>query len=158
MDKSEIKNLIKELIEKTTVPIREIVLNEENPKVLWFSVNVSEPYFFIAHGGEVLFALNHIIRRMIETKIPIGGDGKKEFEILIDVNDFQKKRVENVHAIAHMMAERARYFKSSIEVEPMPAYERRIVHEFLSNESDLKTESTGEGPSRRVVIKYIGTI
>ena len=78
--------------------------------------------------------------------------------ILIDINDFQKKRIENIQAIAHMMAERARYFKSNIEVDPMSSFERRIIHEFLSNEIDLKTESSGFGPSRRVVIKYIGEI
>jgi predicted RNA-binding protein Jag len=40
----------------------------------------------------------------------------------------------------------------------MSSFERRIVHEFLSDTTDLKTESIGFGPSRRVVIKYIGTI
>ena len=63
-----------------------------------------------------------------------------------------------MRAIAHMMAERARYFKSNIEVDPMSAFERRIVHEFLADATDLKTESEGYGPNRRVVIKYIGTI
>ena len=57
-----------------------------------------------------------------------------------------------------MMAERARYFKSSVEVDPMPAFERRIVHEFLSDAIDLKTESTGFGAKRRVVIKYVGAL
>jgi spoIIIJ-associated protein len=55
-----------------------------------------------------------------------------------------------------MMAERARYFKSSVAIDPMPAFERRIVHEFLSEASDLKTESEGVGPHRRVIIKYVG--
>ena len=49
-----------------------------------------------------------------------------------------KKRVDNVKAVAHMMSERARYFKSNIEVDPMSAFERRVVHEFLSNATDLK--------------------
>ena len=40
----------------------------------------------------------------------------------------------------------------------MPAFERRIVHEFLADASDLETESEGEGNARRVVIKYIGSI
>jgi len=163
MDKSEIQNLIKELIEKTTINVKEIDINEDNGKTTWFSVEVSEPYFFVGRGGEGLFALNHIIRRIVENKnltlLPLLNkerDGGRSF--LIDINGFQKKRIENIHAIAHMMAERARYFKLNIEVEPMPAFERRIVHEFLSNETDLKTESTGEGLSRRVVIKYIGAI
>ena len=160
MDKSEIQNLIKELIEKTTINVKEIDINEDNSKTTWFSVEVSEPHFFINRGGEGFFALNHLVRRIIETKspaLPREGFGEGQ-SFLIDINGFQKKRIENIHAIAHMMAERARYFKLNIEVEPMPAFERRIVHEFLSNEADLKTESTGEGLSRRVVIKYVGNI
>jgi len=154
MEKNEIQNLIKELIEKTTIPLVGISMNEDDKKTIWFSVETREPHYFLGRGGEALFALNHLARKMIENKM---AEGERS-QILIDINDFQKKRIENIHAIAHMMAERARYFKSNIEVDPMPAYERRIVHEFLAEATDLKTESEGEGMARRVVIKYIGTI
>lgn len=177
------QNLIKELIEKTTISVNKISVDEDKPtsfhsngdKTTWFSVEVSQPHFFWERGGEALFAINHLARRMIETKtlktnIPeallmdfsiskaSGTRIQEGLGILIDINGFQKKHVENIHAIAHMMAERARYFKSNIEVDPMSAFERRIVHEFLSDATDLKTESQGEGLSRRVVIKYIGAI
>ena len=152
MTKDELQNLIKELIEKTTVPVREIIFTADGAKAGWFNVEVNEPHFFTAHEGEALFALNHLARRIVEVKMPEGLD------FLIDINGFQKKRVENIQAIAHMMAERARYFKSNIEVDPMSAFERRIVHEFLAEATDLKTESAGLGPARRVVIKYTGTI
>jgi spoIIIJ-associated protein len=163
MNKQEIQNLIKELIEKTTVPVKEITISEEeskdSSKMTMFSVEVAEPHLFLGRGGEALSALNHLVRRIIEFKTPIVDSMVPENNgILVDINGFQKKRIENIHAIAHMMAERARYFKSNIEVDPMSAFERRIVHEFLSGETDLKTESTGEGPTRRVVIKYIGSI
>ncbi|MCX6751265.1 MAG: hypothetical protein NT161_00645 [Candidatus Nomurabacteria bacterium] len=182
MNKLEMQNLIKELIEKTTISVSKISTDEDKPssfksdgdKTTWFSVEVSQPHFFWEHGGEALFAINHLARRMIEAKIsltsptpslgetPKLGVGTRPTQeglgILIDINGFQKKRVENIHAIAHMMAERARYFKSNIEVDPMPAFDRRIIHEFLSDATDLKTESQGEGLSRRVVIKYVGSI
>jgi spoIIIJ-associated protein len=134
---------------------------EDGPHNTWFSVEVNEPHFFIGHDGEALYALNHLIRRVIESRTPhkdTTGEAGFGSSVLVDINDFQKKRVESIRAIAHMMGERARYFKSSIEVDPMSAFERRVVHEFLSNATDLKTESVGFGPSRRVVIKYIGTI
>ena len=153
MDKAEIQNLIKELIEKTTVSVREISITEDGPKNTWFGVEVSEPHLFTLRDGEGLYALNHLVRRIIE-----GSAGAGEESFLIDIGGFQKKRVENIRAVAHMMSERARYFKSNIEVDPMSAFERRIVHEFLSDATDLKTESVGSGPSRRVVIKYIGNI
>ncbi len=165
LDKTEIQNLIKELIEKTTVAVDKVSIDADKPvtlrgdkdKTIWFGVEVQEPHFFWERGGEALFAVNHLIRRIIEVREGMenqpGGLG-----VLVDINGFQKKRIESLHGVAHMMAERARYFKSNIEIEPMPAFERRIVHEFLSDATDLKTESEGEGHSRRVVIKYIGEI
>lgn len=166
MDKIEIENLIRELIEKTTIPVREIVIESDGSPLgagannMWVSVEVNQPHYFIGRDGEALSALNHLVRRIIETKMPRDAENPEgaTSTVMVDINGFQKKRIENIHAVAHMMAERARYFKSNIEVDPMSAFERRVVHEFLSTETDLKTESTGEGRDRRVVIKYIGTI
>ena len=155
MEKAEIQNLIKELIEKTGVKLKEISVTEERPENMWVSVEVGEPHLFISFDGEGLHALNHLAHRIIEAKTPPGASGGS---VIIDINGFQKKHVENIRAVAHMMSERARYFKSNIEVDPMSAFERRIVHEFLSEATDLKTESTGMGHTRRVVIKYIGAI
>lgn len=176
MNKDEITNIIKELVEKTTVGVTEISITEEDKathggkedknleksgsKITWVGVEVREPHFFLDRGGEALSALNHLARKIIEAKIsPTQGvGGYSDLGIMIDINGFQKKRIENIRAVAHMMAERARYFKSNIEIDPMTAFERLIVHEFLSSALDLKTESVGTGPSRRVVIKYIGVI
>ncbi len=159
MDKEKIQNLIKELIEKTNVKLNGISILEDGPKNLWISVEVSEPHFFISREGEGLQALNHLVHRILESKA-LKQDKREEFlpSMLIDINGFQKKRVDGIRAVAHMMSERARYFKSNIEVDPMSAFERRIIHEFLADAADLKTESIGTGNTRRVVIKYIGSI
>ncbi|MEK7080823.1 MAG: R3H domain-containing nucleic acid-binding protein [Patescibacteria group bacterium] len=162
MDKIEIQKLIRELIEKTTVKLNEISITEDGPKNMWISVEVNEPHFFVSREGEGLHALNHLVHRIIEAKtspIPgIGEPSQRNLGIIIDINGFQKKHIENIRAVAHMMSERARYFKSNIEIDPMSAFERRIIHEFLSEAQDLKTESVGTGRARRVVIKYIGSI
>jgi len=160
MKKEEIQNLIKELIEKTTVKLNGISVVDDGPKNLWISVEVSEPHFFTAREGDGLHALNHLVHRIIEAKTsPTLEMGEKSgLGLIVDINDFQKKHIENIRAVAHMMSERARYFKSNIEVDPMSAFERRIIHEFLSEANDLKTESMGAGRDRRVVIKYVGAI
>src|SRR3989344_827139 len=158
MNKNEIQNLIKELIEKTSVSVKSINLADNNLKGSWFEVEVDEPHHFVSREGEALSALNHLVRRIIEKSIPENAEGLEEFSVMIDINGFQKKRIENIQAMAHMMVERARYFKSNIEVDPMSAFERRVVHEFLADATDLKTESQGVGRDRRVVIKYIGSI
>lgn len=158
MDKTEIQNLIKELIENMAISVKEVVVSQEDGSdTVWYSVNVSEPHFFTSREGEALSSLNHLVRRIVEAKTPAEpGVLSKGVPILIDIGGFQKKRVDNIKTIAHMMGERARYFKSNIEVDPMSAFDRRIVHEHLSNATDLKTESSGFGPTRRVVIKYVG--
>ncbi|MES2023458.1 MAG: R3H domain-containing nucleic acid-binding protein [Patescibacteria group bacterium] len=154
MNNQEIQNLIKDLIEKMAVTVNSIEITENNGKSVVFSVEVSEPHFFVSRDGEGLFSLNHLVKRIVESKNSpdVGAN------ILVDVNGFHKKRMDSVKAVAHMMAERARYFKTNVEVDPMSAFDRRVVHEFLANETDLKTESMGDGPSRRVVIKYLGGI
>ena len=133
-------------------------MTEDGPKNMWVSVEVSEPHFFINREGEGLQALNHLVHRIVESKIPRDTEREEGLGVLVDINGFQKKRVDSVRAVAHMMSERARYFKSNIEIDPMSAFERRIIHEFLSNATDLKTESVGDGHTRRVVIKYTGAI
>jgi spoIIIJ-associated protein len=159
MNKEELKNLVKDLVEKTHVKLNEISVSEDGPKNIWISVEVGEPQFFINREGEGLQALNHLVHRILESKTPRADKGETMLpNVLIDINGFQKKRVDSIRAIAHMMSERARYFKSNIEVDPMSAFERRIIHEFLADATDLKTESIGVGPTRRVVIKYVGTI
>lgn len=168
MQKDDLINLIKDLIGKTVIPVEEIVVSEgdflhpnkkSKTNSIWFRVQTKDPYPFINRGGEAISALNHLARKIIESKVIANNDQSKDntfdFEVMIDINDFQKKKIENLLATVHMMAERARYFKSNIEIDPMSAFERRIVHEFLSEATDLKTESQGEGRDRRVVIKYI---
>jgi spoIIIJ-associated protein len=161
MKKDEIQKLIKDLVEKTSVKLNGIEVTEDDSKNIWISLEVSEPHFFISREAEGLHALNHLVYRIIEAKNPRMPDldnTQKGPSVVVDINGFQKKHIDNVRAIAHMMSERARYFKSNIEVDPMSAFERRIIHEFLSEATDLKTESIGTGSSRRVVIKYIGAI
>jgi spoIIIJ-associated protein len=151
MQRQEIENLIRELIEKINIKVNKIDLVEDKNNNLMYVVEVNEPHHFTSREGEALFALNHVMRRVLEKSFPPPA----EISILIDIGDFHKKRIDSVRAVAHMMSERARYFKSSVEVDPMSAFERRIVHEFLSDATDLKTESVGMGPGRRVVIKYV---
>lgn len=163
MNNTEIQNLIKEIIQNMNISVLNIdVLKEDNSQTTWYSVSVDQPHFFTSREGEALHSLNHLIRRIVETTTPQSppqqGVEERHEGILIDIDGFHKKRVENVRAVAHMIAERARYFQSSVEVDPMSAFDRRIVHEYVSNSSDLKSESTGYGPTRRVVIKYIGKI
>jgi spoIIIJ-associated protein len=145
MPTSHIEQVIKDFFTGTGIHSGEIsFVYDEETKTMWCALSTPDSRLLTGKNGETLSAINHLVRKLVEKNI------------VVDINNFQKKRIDNVKAIAHMMAERARFFKSSIEVDPMSPFERRIVHEFLSTMTDLKTESVGEGLKRRVVIKYIG--
>ena len=73
---------------------------------------------------------------------------------LVDVNDHRARQIRDLQTKAVMMAERARSFQYDVELTPMSAYERLIIHTTLQNAPNVKTESQGEGRNRRVVIKY----
>lgn len=151
----ELDTLIKDLITKTSFHVEDIIVSyDDDTNTTWYTIKTHEPRYFIGRDGENLMALNHLVKRLIEKNL------QQEVlpQYIIDVDDFQKKKIDNLKAIAHMMAERARYFKSTVEIDPMSPYERKIVHSFLQNKTDLKTESIGEGKDRRITIKYIGEL
>jgi len=148
----KIKEAIEQIFKHTSCSISKLDFADENG-MLWCMIETPDSNFIIGRDGDTLRSLNHLVQKIIE-KDTIQTEERGP-SVFIDVNGYQKKRFENLKNIAHMMAERARYFKSNIEIDPMPAYERKIVHMFLEGSKDIKTESEGYGSTRRVVIKYI---
>lgn len=155
MNQDKIKGIIEEIFKNTACTISKCEFSEEG-NMLWCMIETPDSSFMIGRDGETLRSLNHIVQKILEKdSFSKEGSLEKGPNLFIDINGYQKKRFDNLKTIAHMMAERARYFKSNIEVDPMPSFERRIIHMFLENAKDIKTESEGYGPNRRVVIKYI---
>lgn len=102
---------------------------------------------FIGHGGETLDAFEHLVRLMANriTDVPL--------KISVDVNNYKERRAMVVRERARAAADAVRLYKTAQQLEPMSAYERRIVHLELAGRGDVITESMGEGSDRRVVIK-----
>lgn len=146
----DIKNDIVEFLTKSGFTFENInVSTEENPGSYWVSIKSNDSNRIIGRDGETTQAINHLFKRIIESKYK-----EKTPKVIIDINDYQKAKIEKIKTVAYMMAERARFFKSKVELEPMNAFERRIVHDFISKQEDLVSESFGFGKSRRVVIDY----
>ena len=150
MKQDQIKEIVEQIFSRTACTINKCEFSDEDG-MIWCMIDTPDSRFMIGREGETLRSLNHLVQKMLEKDNTEGIINN----VFIDINGYQKKRFDNLKSIAHMMAERARYYKSRIEVDPMPAYERRIIHMFLENVKDVKTESEGYGPNRHVVIKYI---
>lgn len=154
-----IKEIIQELLEKGGFIIDDIVIDENSVfGAPCFRITSSDPGPLIGTHGDVLMSINHVVRRMAEQKYPSphSESPTDTQRFIIDVNQYQQNRVNNLKAKADIIAERARSFKKDFEFEPMSAYERLIIHSHLSHVRDIATESTGAGRERRVVVKYQG--
>lgn len=101
----------------------------------------------IGKDGQNLRALEHVIRmfwaRRDSTARPVS----------VDINDYRKTRAAELVSSVHMTAKRVRDTRQPEALDPMTSYERRIVHTELAAYHDLGTESIGQEPHRRVVIK-----
>ena len=128
---------------------------DEKSHTVWFALTSPETRLLFSRDAEGLAALNHVATKMAENLM---REEKERPRVVIDANGHEKKKIDALRTTAHMMAERARYFKSSVAIDPMPPHERRIVHEFLAEMPDLETESEGTGDKRHIVIKYKGEI
>ncbi len=101
----------------------------------------------IGYKGKTTEALQSLINNILH---------KEEMEtakVFIDVNGYKKKKEEIIKNLARKMADNVVKFKKVIRLEPMSAYERMIIHTELAERKDVATESMGEEPRRRVVIK-----
>lgn len=143
--------LLKEILDKLTIE-GEIEYLESGIDPI-FTIRTREAGLLIGEDGKHLIALSHLIKKMAENKLR--QENLEKVFFLIDVNDYQLKKVEELRNIARMSAQRAMFFKREMEMDPMSSYERRIVHSVLGEYPDIKTESAGEEPYRRVIIKPI---
>ena len=101
----------------------------------------------IGRRGQTLASLQYIVRLIVGHRTEVW------MPIIIDVEGYKQHRCERLQALAWRLAEQVNVRKMPFTLEPMLAYERRVIHLALAEHPDITTESIGEGESRRVVIR-----
>ena len=102
----------------------------------------------IGKNGANLEALTVIARQFIKNLTSYGP------RIILDVEDYKDRQIKKLERLAKNLARDVVRTKVDIEMDNMNSYERRIVHNVLTDFKGVKTESVGEEPNRHVVIKY----
>jgi spoIIIJ-associated protein len=100
----------------------------------------------IGRRGETLSALQYI------TRLIVGKELKRPVAVLIDIEGYRARRERQLRQLARRVANQALETSRVMTLEPMPAYERRIIHIELRDNPDVETESVGEGNRRKVTI------
>lgn len=118
-------------------------------------VNGGDSAVLIGHHGDTLDQLQYLVnlaanRRERDDE----GDKKDYLKINVDVEDYRAKREKTLRTLARKMAAKVVKYKKNVALEPMSAYERRIIHSELQGFRGVITNSTGVENNRRVVIVY----
>ena len=113
-----------------------------------FSIKGEKVGKLIGYHGENLQAI-----QMLLSGVKTRGEGA--IRMYLDVDGYKQNRNQSIIDLANKIAEQAIKIERNIHMDPMNAYDRRIVHTTLQGREDVTTESTGEGEKRHVVIKPI---
>ena len=121
---------------------------EEKEEGVFISIDAEDPGILIGRNGETLASLQLLLNFIDSRQMP-EGELKR---VVVDVSSWRKSKEEELASKAKSWAEKVIETKEPMELQPMPAWQRRIVHMTIEETSGVKSESIGEGPERRLVI------
>lgn len=107
----------------------------------------SDMGIIIGKRGNTLDSIQYLL------SLIVNKDRDDYLKVVVDTENYREKREETLIRLANKMAEKAKYSKRPIKLEPMNPYERRIIHSTLQNVEGVTTYSEGDEPYRRVVIQ-----
>lgn len=142
----EAKKITEEFLEKMGFEV-EIEIKSLQEKTLSLDLKIADPKILIGERGKTLIEIQRLLRAMIIKKI-----GEPIF-IDLDISDYKKKKYQYLRELARSLADEVALSKTEKILSPMSAAERRIIHLELAERKDVTTESMGEEPDRRVVIR-----
>lgn len=114
------------------------------------SVEGEDVGLFIGRRGQTIDAVQHLAQRIVF------HGGRPDARVVIDADGYRERRAEALQSLALDAAEESLRSGAAVELDPMPSFERRIVHEYLRDRGDVETHSEGEEPERYLVVEPRG--
>ena len=144
----KLKEIIKEFFKKMTFEVK--IENEEmKENVLRLNLKTDDPQILIGGGGKTLIEIQKILGKILRKRTG------EEIFLDLDINQYKKNKIEYLKDLAKSTADEVSLSKKEKILPPMPSYERRIIHLTLAERKDVLTESMGEEPNRKVVIRPV---
>lgn len=137
---------------KIHIDVVDVVIDHELDTTI-INVTTPEKGLFSYNNNELLKAVNHLVRRLVEKESTQNESVEDRLSYFVDINGVQARHLADIKSKTRLAMESIMSGgKTSMELEPMSSYDRLMVHTFLSSREEFKTESVGEGYDRRVVI------
>lgn len=124
----------------------EVVITSKDDEGVCVSINGNSLGILIGRRGDVLDSLQYL------ATLAANIEKKGFYRVTVDVQGYREKRAETLRGVAKRMSEKVLKYKRSFALEPMNAYERRIIHAECQNIEGVTTRSIGEGADRKIVI------
>ena len=142
--KKDIEKFLKELTEK--LPDGTTYSVEIKEKRILVNINGEKIGNLIGYRGEVLYAIENILKAIANKK------SENRVIVRLDIENYKEKRVKVLEEFANKKARIVEKTGKMITLEPMQAYERKVIHSALQNNPNVETRSIGQEPKRRIVI------
>ena len=141
----EVRRVLENLLQKMKIEyqIGEAVWEEGRVRINIVGKDVG---LLIGRKGETLNALQFMVGLIVNRK------RQEKIRVVLDVEDYRKKKEESLEALALRLSERVKKTKKNVVMRPMNSQERRIVHTTLQGDPQITTYSLGDEPNRKVVI------
>lgn len=119
----------------------------DDDEVFGRSQRIAPSRMLIGERGSNLSAIEFLLKRIIRKKYG------EEAKFTLDINEYRMKRLEDLKQDVKAAAKEVRLYKKEVPLRSMSSFERRIVHLLLAEYPDIATESIGQEPNRKVIIK-----
>lgn len=150
-----IKKVIEEFFQKTTFDVTlEEILEKEG--TIFVDLKTQDPQILIGEGGRTLAEIQHLLKAILKRKLALFSQEKKglvPFYLNLDINNYKQKKYEYLKELARLTADEVALSKKEKQLSPMMAHERRIIHLELAERPDVLTESSGQEPERKVIVR-----
>lgn len=141
-----IKNYIHTLSKNMKIHIESEILEQDD--IYKVTLISDQNGILIGKEGRTLNSIQLLLRQSIRNKIGLS------LKINIDVANYKVKKLKNIEYEVKKIIKEVQSSKITAALDPMNSYERRFIHNLVSEYDDLETESIGEGKDRRITIKY----
>jgi len=139
-----LEELLEEIVDALGLDAEVDVYEEDG--VLTGRLEGEDVGLFIGRHGQTIDAVQHLAQRIV---FP---DGPSSTRVVIDANGYRERRADALRGEADDAADDAISSGKPVELDPLPPFERRIVHEYLRERGDVETHSEGNEPARFLVV------
>ena len=119
---------------------------ETSKEYIKVDINSKDLGYLIGYRGETLYALQNVLSSIASKEI------ENRVRVLLDIEGYKAKREKTLEDLAEKVAKTVMRTKKPIKLEPMQAYERKIIHSKLQQNTKIETTSVGEEPHRRIIV------